>query len=148
MPGKLTLFEGPPGSGKSQRVREAIQDNEIDVASDFTSLWAAVRQVQRGPDGKYPIRKDDDPALTEGYLSALQTAAVTLALRRGMRVAVTSGTSGTAEKWAERAGVQGASFAVRTYDPGETVVKARLADESGELPEECQQAVRRWYGKR
>lgn len=146
MAGVLTLFEGPPGSGKSQSVQQAIADGELDVVADFTSLWAAVRQVQRGPDGRYPIRRDDDPALTMGYLTALQTAAVSIGLRRGMRVAVTSGTSGTAPKWAERASVQGATFAVRTYDPGEAVVRERLIDaETGELAPECETAIRRWY---
>lgn len=146
MPGTLTLFEGPPGSGKSQRVQEALADGELDVVADFTSLWAAVRQVQRGPDGRYPIRLDDDPALTQGYLSALQTIAVSLALRRGMRVAVTSGTSGTAPTWAERADVQGATFSVRTFDPGEAVVRARLSDPgTGELADECEHAIGRWY---
>lgn len=150
MPGSLTLYEGPPGSGKSQRVKEAIADNEVDIQSDFTSLWAAVRGVEREPDtGRYPVRSDDDPALTQGYLSGLQTTAVTLALGRGMRVAVTSGSRGTAEKWAERAAVAGAAFDVKTIDPGIETVADRLADEiTGELDESCYQAIERWYGKR
>ena len=100
MAGDLTLFEGPPGSGKSQLVKKAIEDGEIEVVSDVTSIWVALRQVEREPEtGRYPIRKDSDPALTKGLLSAIQTQVVRLSLSRGLRVAVTSGSRGTSEKW-------------------------------------------------
>lgn len=150
MAGSLLLVEGPPGSGKSQRVAEAMEAGEVDVVSDITLLWAAVRGVRRNSEGRYPIRRNDDPALTQGLLSAIQSTTVSLALRRDMRVAVTSGTAGTAAKWAERALVAGAAFSVQTHDPGEEVVRARLvaafSDEDGNLTRECEQAISRWYG--
>ena len=36
-------------------------------------------------------------------------------------------------------------FNVRTIDPGEDVVRARLADDDGNLSAECARAIGRWY---
>ena len=143
----LTLIEGPPGSGKSDIARSAIQDGEADLLVEFTALWAALRAVDRLPTGRYPIRKNSDPFIKNGYGSALKTTAVRLALQRDLRVIVSSGSRDDAKKWAPLAAEIGAKFEVRTVDPGRAVVTARLADDSGNLSVECQQALGRWYGQ-
>ncbi len=59
----LILVEGAAGSGKSQLTRDMIRAGEVDLVADVTQLWAATGLHERGPDGKYPIRSDGDPAL-------------------------------------------------------------------------------------
>ncbi len=141
----LLLVEGPAGSGKSQLVNEMLANGELDIVADYTGLWVALRGVQRGPDGRYPIREDSDPVVTSGLAAYLRAAAVREGLRQGLNVAVTSGTPDTAVKWAEVARETETPFQVRTEDPGESVVRERLSVD-GELPQQCELAVRRWYG--
>ena len=114
--------------------------------ADITSIWVALRQVEREPEtNRYPIRKDSDPALTKGLLSAIQTQVARLSLSRGLRVAVTSGSRGQSEKWKGVADAFGSAFTVRTVDPGESVVRDRLKDADGNLSPECGRAIKRWY---
>ena len=126
------------------------EEGEVDVVSDVTRLWAALGGYERGPDGRYPVRADDDPALTTALY--VQAVAVRRALREGAAVAVTTSRAGQASRWQALAGQVEVefsvevSFEVRTVDPGEDVVRARLADpDTGELSPECEKAVRRWY---
>lgn len=139
----LTLIEGPAGAGKSQLTASLLAAGEIDVVSDITSLWVALRQLVRGPDGKYPVRLDDDPALM--IARYLQRVAVRRALEEGANVAVTTSQRFQEARWRRLAEQSGAAFAVRTVDPGADVVTARLADDSGELSAECERAIKRWY---
>ena len=140
----LTLIEGPAGSGKSQVVAAMLAAGEVDVVADLTELWAALRGVRRGPDGRYPIRLDEDPAIATGLAVYQRAAAVRQGLRQGLRVAVTSGTPDTAAHWSEVAREAGAAFTVQTIDPGEAVVRDRLTVD-GILPDQCEGAIRRWY---
>ena len=140
----LTLVEGPAGSGKSQLVAEMLAAGEAEIQADLTSLWVATRGVRRGPDGRYPIRDADDPTIRTGLASYLRAAVVRQGLRSGLNVVVTSGTPSTATRWAQVAEELDEDFEVRTVDPGEEVVRDRLAVD-GELPEECERAISRWY---
>ena len=117
---------------------------EVDVLADYTALWAGLRGIEREPDGRYPIRQDSDPAVRSGLVPWVRAAAVRQALRVGLRVVVTSGTPRTAVKWSTVAREEGALFSLRTMDPGEAVARERLAVD-GELSDECEQAVGRWY---
>lgn len=141
----LTLVEGPAGSGKSQHVADMLSAGEVDVLADLTGLWAATRGLERGADGRYPVREDDDPAIRSGLAAYLRAAAVRQGLRQGLRVVVTSGTPDSAPRWAEVAREHGAPFNVVTIDPGEAVVRDRLTVD-GELHPQCEGAIRRWYG--
>lgn len=140
----LTLIEGPAGGGKSDLAREMRTAGEIDLIADVTALWVALTGVRRGPDGRYPVRLDDDPAL--GAARYLQTTAVHHGLRENLNVAVTASVRDQAGKWGAVAAENGAGFRVQTVDPGIDVVTDRLADPiSGELSEECDVAIGRWY---
>lgn len=121
---------------------------EIDVQADLTELWVALRGVKRGPDGRYPIREDDDPAVRSDLAAYLRAVAVRQALREDLAVAVTSGTPDTATKWQTVAAEAGATFAVRTIDPGREAVRAALSKDGAgvTLDLECEKAVDRWYG--
>lgn len=141
----LVLVEGPAGSGKSQEVARMLAAGEIDISADLTALWAATRGMERGADGRYPVREDGDPAIRSGLAAYLRAATVRQALREGLRVAVTSGTPDTAIRWSEVAAEHGAPFVVRTIDPGEAVCRDRL-EVDGVLSDQCLGAIRRWYG--
>ena len=140
----LFLIEGPAGSGKSQLARDLLDAGQVELLADTTALWAAIGGHERGPDGKYPVRNEDDPALhTARYL---QTVAAGFALREGYKIAVTTSQRDQVEKWTAVANRYDASLSVQTVDPGRDVVAARLADPvTGELSDECEQAISRWY---
>ena len=119
--------------------------SEVDVQADMTQIWAATRGIEREPSGRYPIRQDSDPAIRSGLASYLKAVVVRQSLRLGLRVAVTSGTPRTAVKWQEIARENDSLFSLKTIDPGEKIVRQRLAVD-GVLSPECDAATRRWYG--
>ena len=54
-----TLLSGPAGANKSALARRLLREaSEPTVAADFQSIVAALLLLERGPDGKYPIRPD------------------------------------------------------------------------------------------
>ena len=138
----LTLVEGPAGAGKSQAVARMLQAGEAEVVADLTQLWAAMRGFERDAAGRFPVRDDEDPALR--LAAYLRAAVVRQALREDLRVVVTSGSPDMATRWAAVAEEAGAAFTVRTEDPGEAVVRERLAVD-GELSPQCEKAIGRWY---
>ena len=77
----LYLIEGPAGGGKSGLVAEMKAAGEVDLIADTTRLWAAVGGHERGPDGKYPVRLDNDPTLDAARY--LQATTVHHGLREG-----------------------------------------------------------------
>ena len=139
----LHLIEGPAAGGKSQHVEELVEAGTVQVVADVTALWVALSGVKRGPDGRYPIREDEDPALhTARYLQAV---AVRHALEQGADVAVTASRPGQAARW-RKVGPTEYTLTVTRVDPGEEVVRERLAlPETGELSPECQRAIDRWF---
>ena len=133
----LEILRGPAGSGKSQLILE----EEPEILADVTALWAAIGGYQRDANGLYPERRGDDAALEAArYLKA---ALVGFAARRGLSGIVT--TSDSSPEAVERLREQGATAGVRTIDPGEAVVRRRLAGPDGQLSGACEQAVQRWY---
>lgn len=139
----LTLIEGPAGGGKSQVAADLLDAGEIEVLADITALWVALSGAVRGPDGRYPERGEDEPALSVAQY--LQAVAVRYALEAGYSVGATTSRRGQVERWRQLAVAAGRNFAVRTVDPGLAVVTARLAGPDGELSEACRQAIGRWY---
>ena len=136
----ISIIRGPAGGGKSQYVEGAHRAGEVVI--DFTRLYAALALVERGADGKYPVREDGDPLLP--LVEAVKTFATREAARRELAGHVTTSDSSPGE--VERLRALGASGATVTLDPGEEVVRARLADaESGELSPACHKALSRWY---
>ena len=139
----LVLLQGPAGSGKSQVAAEMLESGEVEVLADVTRLWVALSGVERGADGRYPVREDDDPALaTARYVQAV---AVRRGLEEGADVAATTSRRGQETRWQRLADDAETEFAIRTIDPGEDVVIARLAEPDGALSEPCARAIRRWY---
>ena len=144
MPGALTLLRGPGGGGKSALARRRLDDGDVDLQADYTALWAALRGVERGPDGRYPDRLDSDPAVP--LASYIKATVARDALRRGLRVLVTSSRRDDEAHWRDIAAAAGAEFVTETVDPGRDVIAARLADpETGQLSAACASVLSRWY---
>ena len=140
----LHLVQGPAGGGKSAVTRDMLAAGEIQLLADVTALWAALTGAVRGPDGKYPVRLPDDPGLRAALY--LQATAAHHGLREGLDVAVTTSQRGQEARWGQVAAAESAPLHVRTVDPGEVVVRARLADAAtGVLSSACDLAVSRWY---
>ena len=141
----LTLISGPPASAKSQLASELLESGEAAVQVDLTELWAAFAGVVRGADGRYPIRRADDPAL---HLARyVRQVAVRQSLATGVDVVVTTTTPETAAKIRELVDEAGEQLRHRTLSIPERVARKRLADPAtGKLSRECEEMVRNYYG--
>lgn len=136
----LTIVRGPAGSGKSQYVHDALEDGQL--VADVTLLWAALRGLERDSNGRFPIRRSDDPALH--VARRLKALTVRIAQQETIGGFVT--TSSSSAEATQRLIEQGAaSSGIVTIDPGRRVVAARLAID-GELSAPCSRALERWYG--
>ena len=128
---------GPAGAGKSQWI--ARNRRPGDVVIDHTALWAALTGAERGPDGRYPPREDDDA--TAPFVQYLMATAVRRATAAGLSGFVTTSRRG---KVAELEAETGEAAVI--VDPGRQVAEDRLRDpETGELSAACSRALARWY---
>ena len=132
----ITPVAGPAGAGKSQYVLGRLQPGEFIV--DFTRLWAALGGYERGPDGRFPIRRVGDPLVP--LTAALRNVALSMAIERDHDGFVTTASRDEVPRL-ERITTKRAVI----IDPGEDVVRRRLEDASGELADECELALGRWY---
>ena len=138
------LLSGPAGGGKSQLARELLrQSGEPYVAADFQQIVAALLLQERGPDGKYPLRPDYVLPLAEFVRQSIISGANT----RQLNIVATN-SDGDPARRSYLLGLLGSDSSERLVDPGRDVVIARLADTvSGELSDDCGQAIDRWYGR-
>ena len=145
MPLRL-LISGPAGGGKSQlAVAERDQSSEPTVIADFQSLFVALTGVVRGPDGKYPNR--DQFANLLPMVETLRRTIIDQAVEREIGVIATN-SDGSPERREALLERLGAGSIERIVDPGRAIVEARLSDSlTGELSQECSQAIGRWYDR-
>lgn len=138
------LISGPAGSSKSALARQILADNPaLAIAADFQSIYAALALVERDPSGRYPPR---DPRLLP-IVEFVRRVLLTQGLERGFDVVATN-SDGDPARRAFLVSQLGAGAVERVVDPGIEVVTARLADPlTGELAEECGEAIQRWYGR-
>ena len=140
------LISGPAGAGKSALARQLrdewiAEGGEPVALADFQNIYAAVAGDVRGPDGRFPVRDERLLPIVEYLRRALLTAA----RDRGIRIIATN-SDGDPERRAFLLRELGEGAQERVVDPGEAVVRARLADAAtGEVSEECTAAVNRWY---
>ena len=138
------LLSGPAGGGKSQLARDLLRDaTEPTIAPDFQAIVAALLLQERGPDGKYPIRPTWVLPITEYVRLAILRGAA----EREISVVATNSDGDPARRAAllDRLGKDSTE---RIVDPGEEIVRARLADPiTGELSADCEKAVARWFGR-
>ena len=139
------LLSGPAGSSKSQRAVELIKDaTGPTIAADFQSIVVALLQLQRGPDGLYPIRPEWVLPLAE----YVRQAAVEGAINREISVVLTN-SDGSPERRDYLLKKLGPGSTEQILDPGEDVVRARLSNsKTGKLSSECGKAINRWYRRK
>ena len=137
-------MRGRRAAAKSQLAAALLAAGEIEVLADVTALWVALSGAVRGPDGLYPERLDDDPALAVAQY--VQAVAARQALDEGADVGVTTSRAGQVDRWREVADNAATPFLLRTVDPGIAVVSSRLAGVDGVLSAACRRAIARFYG--
>ncbi|MDE2661242.1 MAG: hypothetical protein OXI45_13640 [Acidobacteriota bacterium] len=141
---RLVLIQGPAGGGKSAVARAMLDGGEVRILADNTRLWAAIRDVRRGPDGRFPERNSEADALDALLAAYVKRVVVRQALGRNLDTAVTTSVAGEAPTYAGIAAEFGSEFEVRTVDPGEAEVERRLS-RRGRLSGQCLRAIGRWY---
>lgn len=138
------LLSGPAGAGKSALARRLIAEADRPmVAADFQSIVVALLQLRRGPDGRYPIR----PAWVLPMAEHIRREVIDAAVSRDVDVVATN-SDGDPDRRGALLKRLGPGATERIVDPGREVVAARLADpETGELEDECEAAIGRWYSR-
>ena len=76
----IGILRGPAGAGKSQWFEANSEPGDLWL--DITAIWAAVRGLERGPDGRYPVRLDDDQGLR--MAAYLKATGIAFAEREGL----------------------------------------------------------------
>ena len=139
------LLSGPAGSAKSALARRLLAEStELAAIADFQLVYRALTDVERGRDGRYPLRNEGLLPLTEYVRRAIIGGAVA----RDITVIATN-SDGDPERRAFLLGQLGAGATERIIDPGRNIVEARLSDpETGVLSSECDQAIGRWYSRK
>ena len=142
MPG--ILLSGPAGAAKSAQARRLLREaTEPTAAADFQAITAALLLQERGPDGRFPLRPDFILPLVE----YTRQSVITGATQREINLILTN-SDGSPERRAELLERLGPGSHERIIDPGETVVRTRLADAlTGVLSDDCAGAIGRWYGR-
>ena len=138
------LVSGPAGGGKSAVAREelAAQASPF-VAADFQALTVALMLLERGADGRYPIR----PGWSLPLVEYTRRAVITAATNREIGVICTN-SDGASERRKFLLAQLGPGAVEKIVDPGVDVVRARLsAPATGELSSACEQASNRWYAR-
>ena len=138
------LLSGPAGAAKSALARRLLRESpELATIADFQAVYAALTGDLRGPDGRYPLRDERLLPLTE----YVRRAVITGATARDIDVIATN-SDGDPARRAFLLEQLGSGAKERIVDPGRTVVSARLSDpQTGDLSDECDAAIDRWYGK-
>ena len=138
------LLSGPAGAAKSALAWRLLADHPgLAVVADFQAVYAALTLVERDRNGRYPLR-DDRLLPTVEYV---RRAIISGAIAREIDVVATN-SDGDPERRAFLLGQLGDGATERIVDPGRAIVAARLADpQTGELSDECGQALHRWYGR-
>ena len=137
------LLSGPAGAAKSQLARDLLAESpHLAVAADFQSIYAALLLLERGPDGRYPLRNEALLPLVE----YVRRATITAARNREIDVIATNSDGDPARRAFLLQELGDATE--RVVDPGREVVAARLAEPStGELGPQCEGAINRWYSR-
>ena len=140
------LISGPAGAAKSQLARTLLEGRpDLHAVADFTAIWAAMTLVQRGPDGRYPERTASRILSLVEYTRG---RIIDEARRREFGFIVTN-SDGDPDRRRALLERMGPGATERVVDPGEDVIRARLADPmDGALSAECFAAMQRWYRRK
>ena len=139
------LLSGPAGASKSSTARRLLLEHpQLAILADFQLVYRALTDVERGRDGRYPLRDERLLPTTEYVRRVIISAAV----ERDIDVVATN-SDGSPERRAFLLAQLGEGAVERIVDPGENIVRARLSDpETGDLSDDCGEAIARWYGRK
>ena len=115
------------------------------VAADFQSILAALVLLERLPNGRYPNRNPAQAAWLLPMAEAIRQTVITIATDREIDVVATN-SDGSPARRAHLLQRLGSGSVERIIDPGIDVVTTRLAGPAGVLSDDCDSAIRRWYG--
>lgn len=138
------LVSGPAGAGKSQRAAELLQLLPQGVLADFQSLYAAILGLLREPDGRYPERLQTD-AYALQMAELLRHTVIRQAREQELDIVATN-SDGDPTRRIYLLNLLGPGGREEIIDPGISVVTTRL-ERNGVLSENCDQAIKRWYGR-
>ena len=125
------LVSGPAGAGKSAVARERLQAMQGPaVVVDFQSLYLALRQEQRGPDGQFPVRDE----IYVPLVAAVRGFVISQARQREFSMITTNSDSDQNQRDGLLRAMGGGVEQI--VDPGRAVVIARLSGADGILPDE------------
>ena len=138
------LLSGPAGAAKSALARRLLADHPTLAAiADFQLVYRALTDVTKDRDGRYPLRDERLLPLTEFTRRAIITGAVNADID-----VIATNSDGDLKRRAFLLSQIGPGAVERVVDPGKNIVAARLSDpETGELSDECDSAIMRWYGR-
>ena len=140
------LISGPAGAGKTAEARRVLEAaTEPMVAADFQTILAALRLLERGPNGRYPNRIGAEASWLLPMTEAIRQTIITIAVDREIDVVATN-SDGSPERRAYLLGRLGPGAVERVIDPGISVVTERLSVQ-GTLDPQCLEAIQRWHGR-
>ena len=140
------LLSGPARANKSALARRLFVEeiSGLVVIADFQSIYAALTGDVRGPDGRFPLRDDRLLPTTELVRRTIMTGAT----QRDIDVIATNSDGDPARRRFLLSQI-GPGATERVVDPGREIVRARLSDpHTGDLSDECDDAISRWYSRR
>ena len=140
------LLSGPAGAGKTEEARRVLEGSvEPMVAADFQSILAALTLLERGPDGRFPPRRESQASWLLPLTEYIRMAVIGAAQERGVEV-VSTNSDGSPERRALLLSRLGPGATERVIDPGLNIVTERLSVQ-GTLDPQCNEAIQRWYGR-
>ena len=140
------LISGPAGAGKTEEARRVLEaSTEPMVSADFQTILAALTLLERGPDGRFPPRRESQASWLLPLTEYIRMAVIGAAQERGVDV-VTTNSDGSPERRALLLSRLGPGATETIIDPGIQVVSERLSVE-GTLSEQCRSAIQRWHGR-
>ena len=143
MPG--ILLSGPAGAGKSLRAQVLLASLGVfAVKIDFQEIYAGLLGLRRGPDGRYPERKPTD-AYALPFVERMRLVMIATSIQQQLFPIVTNSDGNRQRRRLLMNQMGGAEEQI--VDPGERVVRNRLAGPDGKLSEQCESAINRWYGR-
>ena len=139
------LISGPAGAGKTQEARRLLAtSSEPRVAADFQSILAAIMLLERQTDGRYPQRLASQASWLLPLVEYVRQTIISAAQERDVDV-ITTNSDSSPERRALLLSRLGPGATERVIDPGLAVVRDRLSDDGGELTEQCESAIGRWF---
>ena len=146
---RSVIISGPAGAGKTERAGEIIAELQAEglkpIAADFQTLYAALRLLSRGEDGRYPQREEND-AYILGMTEYLRSTIARRALADDMPVVVTISERAEGSRYQALAALLGGAAREETIDPGVDEIVRRLGGPGRTISSQCFEAINRWYG--